>query len=54
MKGNIEDAPTRESMRPRHLGYDAKYADRDWFSRSKFKTARAKKVGKRQRVKVAY
>lgn len=44
-----EDAPTREAMRPKHLSWDARYCDRNWFSRSKVQTARAKKVGKRQR-----
>ncbi len=37
---DIEAAPTRESIRPHHLSWSAKYADRPWFSRSKYASDR--------------
>lgn len=44
-----EDAPKRESIRPRRLGWEARYADRPWFSRSKYASDR----GHRRRARRA-
>lgn len=53
----IEDAPVKEPMRPHALSYDARYADRDWFSRAKWYRARKGQNAKRRaktRKTIAY
>lgn len=50
----IEDAPSHEPIRPHKLSWSARYADRDWFSRSKYRHARQRKVKKLRRNTTSY
>lgn len=44
------DEPTRESIRPKHLGWGAEYVDRPYCSRSKYASDRgARKRAARKR-----
>lgn len=46
---SIEDAPTKEPIRPHRLSWGARYCDRYAFSSNRYRNARIYKQGKRRK-----